>query len=166
MNYAQIRRYDIANGTGIRVSIFVSGCTHKCPFCFNEEYQDFSFGEQWTDETTDILIKYLKDPVVSGLTLLGGEPMQNIFLTEILRNVKKFVKKNIWIYSGYTFEQIISDSKKLELLKECDVLVDGLYIHSLRNLKLKFRGSTNQKIIDIHKSLQENRVVEYVLEDL
>lgn len=166
MNYAQIRRYDIANGTGIRVSVFVSGCTHKCPFCFNEEYQDFSFGEQWTDETTDILIKYLKDPVVSGLTLLGGEPMQNIFLTEILRNVKKFVKKNIWIYSGYTFEQIISDSKKLELLKECDVLVDGLYIHSLRNLKLKFRGSTNQKIIDIHKSLQENRVVEYVLEDL
>lgn len=166
MNYAQIRRYDIANGIGIRVSVFVSGCTHKCPFCFNEEYQDFSFGEQWTDETTDILIKYLKDPVVSGLTLLGGEPMQNIFLTEILRNVKKFVKKNIWIYSGYTFEQIISDSKKLELLKECDVLVDGLYIHSLRNLKLKFRGSTNQKIIDIHKSLQENRVVEYVLEDL
>lgn len=159
MRYAQIRKYDVANGEGIRTSIFVTGCTHKCPFCFNESYQDFSFGEIWTKVQTELVIKYLKDDAVSGLTLLGGEPMQNTWLTEVIREIKKEINKSIWVYSGYTYEQIIEDGKRKELLLECDVLVDGLYINELRDLKLKFRGSSNQRIIDIQKSIKENRAI-------
>lgn len=165
MKYGQIRQYDIANGRGIRVSIFVTGCTHHCPDCFNEEYQDFKAGELWTQEQTDLVIKYLKDPNVDGLTLLGGEPMQNLELVSIIREIKEQVDKPVWIYSGYTFEQIIADSKKLELLKEGQVLVDGLFQKDLKDLKLKFRGSSNQRIIDIQKSIEENRVVLWDLED-
>ncbi len=165
MKYGQIRQYDIANGTGIRVSIFVTGCTHHCPDCFNEEYQDFKAGDLWTQEQTDLVIKYLKDPKVDGLTLLGGEPMQNLELVSIIREIKEQVDKPVWIYSGYTFEQIIADSKKLELLKEGQVLVDGLFQKDLKDLKLKFRGSSNQRIIDIQKSIEENRVVLWDLED-
>lgn len=165
MRYGQIRQYDIANGRGIRVSIFVTGCTHHCPDCFNEEYQDFKAGELWTQEETGLVIKYLKDPNVDGLTLLGGEPMQNLELVSIIREIKEQVDKPIWIYSGYTFEQIIADSKKLELLKEGQVLVDGLFQKDLKDLKLKFRGSSNQRIIDIQKSIEENRVVLWDLED-
>ena len=159
MRYGQIRQYDIANGPGIRVSIFVTGCTHHCPDCFNQEYQDFKAGDLWTQEQTDLTIKYLKDPSVAGLTLLGGEPMQNLELTKLLKEIKKEVNKSIWIYSGYTFEQIISDEKKLELLKECDVLVDGLFVKELKDLKLKFRGSSNQRIIDIQKSIKDNEII-------
>lgn len=165
MRYGQIRQYDIANGRGIRVSIFVTGCTHHCPDCFNEEYQDFKAGELWTQEETGLVIKYLKDPNVDGLTLLGGEPMQNLELVSIIREIKEQVDKPVWIYSGYTFEQIIADSKKLELLKEGQVLVDGLFQKDLKDLKLKFRGSSNQRIIDIQKSIEENRVVLWDLED-
>lgn len=160
MRYAQIRRYDVANGPGVRTSIFVTGCTHRCPNCFNAEYQDFNFGEVWTEKQTEEIIGYLKDDVVTGLTLLGGEPFQNsAHLTEVLKEVKKHVDKNIWAYSGYTFEQIMSDDEKKELLKHCDVLVDGLYIEKLKDLRLKFRGSSNQRIIDVKKSMQEGNVV-------
>lgn len=163
MRYAQIRKYDVANGKGIRSTIFVTGCTHNCKNCFNKEYQDFSFGDIWTDEQTKEVIGYLKDPAVAGLTLLGGEPMQNTALTQILREIKKEVDKNIWIYSGYTFEQILEDQKRFELLNECDVLVDGLFVEELKDLKLKFRGSSNQRIIDIKKSLENQEVVMYEL---
>lgn len=160
MRYAQIRKYDVANGPGVRTSIFVTGCTHRCPNCFNAEYQDFNFGEVWTEKQTEEIIGYLKDDVVTGLTLLGGEPFQNsAHLTEVLKEVKKHVDKNIWAYSGYTFEQIMSDDEKKELLKHCDVLVDGLYIEKLKDLRLKFRGSSNQRIIDVKKSMQEGNVV-------
>ena len=163
MKFAQIRKYDIANGEGIRCSIFVSGCTHRCKNCFNEEYQDFNYGNNWTDDETQLIIEYLKDDNISGLTLLGGEPMQNLYLIDVIRKVKKEVNKNIWIYSGYTYDQIINDNKKLELLKECDVLVDGLFVEELLDLKLKFRGSSNQRIIDIKKSLEKNEIIEYKL---
>lgn len=162
MRYGQIRKYDIANGEGIRTSIFVTGCSHKCPGCFNGDYQDFSNGSLWTDEETSLVIDYLKDPSVSGLTLLGGEPMQNLALTSIVREIKKEVDKNIWIYSGYTFEEILLDKNKLDLLKECDVLVDGLFVEELKDLKLAFRGSSNQRVIDIKKSLEEKRPVLYM----
>lgn len=163
MKFAQIRKYDIANGEGIRCSIFVSGCTHRCKNCFNEEYQDFNYGNNWTDDETQLIIEYLKDDNISGLTLLGGEPMQNLYLIDVIRKVKKEVNKNIWIYSGYTYDQILNDNKKLELLKECDVLVDGLFVEELLDLKLKFRGSSNQRIIDIKKSLEKNEIIEYKL---
>lgn len=161
MKYSQIRKYDVANGEGIRSTIFVTGCTHGCKGCFNQEYWDFNYGDDWDQEATDKIISYLKDPNVSGLTLLGGEPMQNLELTNVLRDIKEQVQKNIWIYSGYTYEQIIADPKKLDLLKECDILVDGLFVEKLKNLKLKFRGSENQRIIDIKKSLESGEVVIY-----
>lgn len=161
MKYAQIRKYDVANGEGIRSTIFVTGCTHGCKGCFNREYWDFTYGQDWDDEATQTIISYLKDPAVSGLTLLGGEPMQNLELTNVLREIKKEVNKNIWIYSGYTYEAIVSNPGRLELLKECDILVDGLFVEKLKNLKLKFRGSENQRIIDIKKSLDTETIVIY-----
>ena len=160
MRYAQIRKYDVANGPGIRTSLFVTGCTHRCPYCFNAEYQDFNFGELWTEKQTEEIIEYLNDDVVTGLTLLGGEPFQNSSeLTNVLKEVKKHVEKSIWAYSGYTFEQIMSDDEKKELLMLCDVLVDGLYIEKLKDLRLKFRGSSNQRIIDVKKSMDEGKII-------
>lgn len=161
MRYAQIRPFDVANGDGIRVSIFVTGCTHRCPNCFNGTYQDFAYGEEWTDSVTEEVIRYLENPVVTGLTLLGGEPMQNTELTEVLRAVKKKVQKTIWVYSGYTYEQILENPKRKALLDECDILVDGLFVEALKDLKLKFRGSSNQRIIDIKASREQGEVVLY-----
>ena len=151
MNFAQIRKYDVANGPGIRTTIFVTGCTHKCPNCFNEEYQDFNFGNPWTRKETD---------EVKGLTVLGGEPFQNeVDLLQVLRDIKKEVQKGIWIFSGYTYEEILKDKDKKKLLEECDVLVDGRFVEALKDLSLRFRGSSNQRIIDIKKSLEANEVV-------
>ena len=159
MNYAQIRKYDVANGTGIRTVIFVTGCTHNCRNCFNKDYQDFNYGELWTDAETEKVIEYLEDDNVSGLTLLGGEPMQNLDLIEVLKSVRARVNKPIWVYSGYTYEEILENKKRTELLELCDVLVDGRFVEELKDLKLKFRGSSNQRIIDIKKSLEQGKVV-------
>jgi len=139
MRYGQIRAYDVANGVGIRTSIFVTGCTHNCKDCFNRKYMDFNFGEIWTKDTTNQVIDYLRDENVSGLTLLGGEPMQN--------------------YSGYTFEEILEDDNRFELLKECDVLVDGRFDYRLKDLTLKFRGSSNQRIIDVKNTLESGNII-------
>lgn len=160
MNFAQIRKYDVANGPGIRTTIFVTGCTHKCPNCFNEEYQDFNFGDPWTRKETDEVIENLKLDEVKGLTILGGEPFQNeVDLLQVLRDIKKEVQKDIWIFSGYTYEEILKDEDKKKLLEECDVLVDGRFVEALKDLSLRFRGSSNQRIIDIKKSLEANKVV-------
>ena len=160
MNFAQIRKYDVANGPGIRTTIFVTGCTHNCHNCFNEEYQDFNYGDTWTDKETEEVISYLNLAEVKGLTLLGGEPFQNeVDLLKVIRDIKKEVQKDIWIFSGYTYEEILKDQEKKKLLEECDVLVDGRFVEALKDLKLRFRGSSNQRIIDIQKSLDENKVV-------
>ena len=160
MNFAQIRKYDVANGPGIRTTIFVTGCTHKCPNCCNEEYQDFNFGNPWTRKETDEVIEDLKLDEVKGLTVLGGEPFQNeVDLLQVLRDIKKEVQKDIWIFSGYTYEEILKDQDKKKLLEECDVLVDGRFVEALKDLSLRFRGSSNQRIIDIKKSLEANEVV-------
>lgn len=160
MNFAQIRKYDVANGPGIRTTIFVTGCTHKCHNCFNEEYQDFDFGDPWTQKETDEVIEDLKLDEVRGLTILGGEPFQNeVDLLEVLRDIKKEVQKDIWIFSGYTYEEILKDQDKKKLLEECDVLVDGRFVEALKDLSLRFRGSSNQRIIDVQKSLESNEVV-------
>lgn len=159
MRYGQIRRYDVANGPGIRTSFFVTGCTHNCPECFNKEYQNFQAGDEWTKTQTKEVLEHLKESVVDGLTILGGEPFQNLpDLTSIISEIREYSDKSIWIYSGYTFEQIIDDPVKFDLLKLCDVLVDGLFVNELKNLSLKFRGSSNQRIIDIKKSLELNQV--------
>ena len=160
MNFAQIRKYDVANGPGIRTTIFVTGCTHKCHNCFNEEYQDFDFGDPWTQKETDEVIKDLKLDEVKGLTILGGEPFQNeVDLLQVIRDIKKEVQKDIWIFSGYTYEEILKDEDKKKLLEECDVLVDGRFVEALKDLNLRFRGSSNQRIIDVQKSFDENKVV-------
>ena len=160
MNFAQIRKYDVANGPGIRTTIFVTGCTHKCHNCFNEEYQDFDFGDPWTQKETDEVIKDLKLNEVKGLTILGGEPFQNeVDLLKVLRDIKKEVQKEIWIFSGYTYEEILKDEDKKKLLEECDVLVDGRFVEALKDLSLRFRGSSNQRIINVQKSLESNEVV-------
>lgn len=162
MRFAQIRKFDVANGPGIRSTIFVTGCIHNCPGCFNKEYQNFKYGDIWTENETKKVISYLKEKSVSGLSLLGGEPFQNSKdLAEIVREIKKEVEKNIWVYSGYTFEEIIEDSEKLDLLSQCDVLVDGLFIEELKDLTLKFRGSSNQRILDIKKSLENKSPISY-----
>ena len=160
MNFAQIRKYDVANGPGIRTTIFVTGCTHKCHNCFNEDYQDFDFGDPWTQRETDEVIEDLKLDEVKGLTILGGEPFQNeVDLLQVIRDIKKEVQKDIWIFSGYTYEEILKDEDKKKLLEECDVLVDGRFVEALKDLSLRFRGSSNQRIIDVQKSLESNEVV-------
>ena len=161
MKYAQIRKYDIANGVGIRTSVFFSGCTHDCFNCFNKEYQDFDFGEEFTKKQIDEVIYYLSKDEVSGLTILGGEPLQQNYedMINFLIQVRKATQKSIWIYSGYTYEEILNCDKKTNIISYCNVLVDGRYEDNLKNLRLKFRGSTNQRIIDIHNSLNEGKVV-------
>lgn len=161
MRYGQIRHYDIANGNGIRTSIFVTGCTHHCFNCFNEEYQDPEAGQLWTEKETAEVIANLKDPNISGLTLLGGEPFQNEEgLLEVVRAARVVApEKDIWVYSGYTFEQLLAVPSKRELLVQCDILVDGLFVDALKDPSLRFRGSSNQRIIDIKKSLEAGEVV-------
>lgn len=160
MNFAQIREYDVANGPGIRVSFFVTGCTHRCYNCFNPEYQDFNFGDIWTKDTTKMIINYLNKDQISGLSIIGGEPFQNAKdLTLIIKDIKKEVNKDIWVWSGYTFDEIIDDQVKKELLEEIDVLVDGRFVERLKDLTLKFRGSSNQRIIDVKKSLENDKIV-------
>ncbi|MDE5978026.1 MAG: anaerobic ribonucleoside-triphosphate reductase activating protein [Turicibacter sp.] len=161
MYYAQIRKFDIANGPGIRSSLFVSGCTHGCKGCFNQAYQHFRYGQVWTKEVEDQFINHLNTPNVRGVTILGGEPMDQVQdqdLLYLVKRIKKETTQTIWIYSGYTFEEIVAHEKRYAILKVCDVLVDGRFIEELKDLNLRFRGSKNQRIIDIKKSLAEEKV--------
>lgn len=160
LRYGQIRKYDVANGTGIRTTIFVTGCSHNCFNCFNKEYQNFDHGHIWTDKETQLVIEYLSNSIVSGLSLLGGEPMENTpMITNIIRQIKQHVDKNIWVWSGFTYENIVEDPDKKSLLELCDVLVDGKFNQLKKDLTLRFRGSSNQRIIDVQKSLREGKVV-------
>lgn len=161
MNYGQIRKYDIANGDGIRTSLFVTGCTHNCYNCFNKEYQDPQVGTPWDDDKTEELLSYLSADEVRGLTILGGEPFQNVNgLLPIVKTVKEQLpNKDIWIYSGYTFEELIWLPEKIRLLMLCDILVDGRYVDALRDLSLTFRGSSNQRIIDVQKSIAAHKAI-------
>lgn len=169
MNYAKINDYDIANGIGVRVSLFVSGCTHHCKGCFNPETWDFCYGQKFTEETEEHILHALQPDYIKGLTLLGGEPFEKANqkdLCHLIKRVKQtFPNKNIWCYSGYLFDQDLCEGGKVfteytkDMLKNIDVLVDGEFVLELKNLKLKFRGSSNQRIIDIQKSIKENKVI-------
>ena len=129
MKYAQIRKYDIANGVGIRTSVFFTGCTHNCFNCFNKDYQDFAYGKEFTQSQIDEIIRYLSEDEISGLSLLGGEPLQQNYndMINFLTQVRKSTQKSIWIYSGYTYEEILNSKEKMEIISYCDVLVDGRY---------------------------------------
>lgn len=165
MRIAQIRNRDISNGEGIRVSLFTSGCSHRCPGCFNPEYQDFSYGDLMTEAILEEVVEDLKESYISGLTLLGGEPLENPDLAQWLGPLRQTMdgmnakrgphdlEKTIWIYSGDTFEKIVEDPMKKEALALCDVLVDGPFVEDLLDLKLRFRGSSNQRILDVKASL-------------
>lgn len=169
MNYASIKNCDIANGPGVRVSLFVSGCTHHCKGCFNEVAWDFNYGEPFTQETIDTILNMLKPAYIRGLTLLGGEPFepQNQGpIVELLRQIReKYPEKSIWAFSGYLFDRDILPGRlgdpavTREYLSYLDVLVDGPYIEEKRDLMLRFRGSSNQRLIDVPASLKKGEVV-------
>lgn len=166
MNYALMRKYDIANGTGIRTSLFVSGCTHHCPGCFNTDYKDFDYGTRWDEKAQETFLNYAKDKNVHGVTLLGGEPMDQIQdddLLNLLRTIKEETTQTIWMYSGYRFEDIMKHDKRRTLLSYCDVLVDGRFVEALKDITLKFKGSSNQRIIDVQASLEKGEVVLHTL---
>lgn len=160
MRYGQIRKYDVANGPGIRTSFFVTGCDAHCKNCFNEDYMSFSFGDIWTNKETKKIIEYLQLNEVEGLTILGGEPFENTLdLLEVIKEIRKHSEKSIWIYSGFIYEVLSKIPLAKELLSYCDVLVDGLFVEELKDLRLKFRGSSNQRVIDIKNSLKDGKVI-------
>lgn len=170
MHFGNIKKNDIANGEGVRVSLFVSGCRNHCKNCFNPETWSFTYGKEFTKEVEDDIISSLAPGWINGLTILGGEP----FEVENQRDLVSFIKrvratypdKNIWMYSGYLFDNdIINPNGKVhcevtdDIIANIDVLVDGKFVEELKNLSLKFRGSTNQRIILVKESLNENKVV-------
>ena len=169
MNYATIKNCDIANGPGVRVSLFVSGCTHRCPECFNQEAWDFQYGQPFTEETEEMLLDMLKPEYIQGLTLLGGEPFDprnQPAVVAFLRKVKsKYPKKSIWAFTGYILEgdllsgRIGEPSLVKEYLSYLDVLVDGPYMKERKNLMLRFRGSDNQRLIDMPATLKSGKTV-------
>ena len=169
MNYATIKNCDIANGPGVRVSLLVSGCTHRCPGCFNEVAWDFDYGQPFTEQTMDSIVEMLRPSYIKGLTLLGGEPFepQNQGpIVELLRRIKAVLpEKSIWAFSGYLFDKDILSGRlgdweiTKEYLSYLDVLVDGPFVLAKKNLSLRFRGSENQRLIDVPASLQAGEII-------
>ncbi|MBR4954146.1 MAG: anaerobic ribonucleoside-triphosphate reductase activating protein [Oscillospiraceae bacterium] len=170
MHYCEIKNCDIANGTGVRVSLFVSGCTNHCEECFQPETWDFCYGQPFTKEVEDKIIEMLRPDYITGLTLLGGEPFEPKNQRELLPFVRRvreeLPNKNIWAFSGFTLDKELWQEGSYprcevtdELLALIDVLVDGRFVNALKNIRLKFRGSENQRIIDVPASLQRGEIV-------
>ncbi len=165
MNYAEIKNCDIANGPGVRVTLFVSGCTHHCKGCFNEIAWDFAYGKPFTEETEAQILEMLAPDYIAGLTLLGGEPFEpqnRDAILGLLRKVRaRYPGKSIWAFSGYLLEDIRSGriGDCTEYLGYLDVLVDGPFIEEKKDLTLRFRGSSNQRLIDIPATLESGTVV-------
>lgn len=164
MRYEKIRKFDVSNAPGVRTTLFVIGCTHKCKGCFNQELQDFNAGEEWTKEDEDKFISYVKNDNVVGVNILGGEPMQQVMdncLSDLLKRIKEETGKNIWLWSGYLLEEILEDEKRKSILENVDILVDGRFDIEKRNINLKYRGSENQRVIDVKKTLEDKNIVFY-----
>lgn len=169
MNYATIKNCDIANGPGVRVSLFVSGCTHRCKGCFNEVAWDFNYGTPFTQETVEMILKMLEPAHIRGITLLGGEPFEpqnQGVLLDLVRQIKtKMPHKSVWAFSGYLFDKDILAGRlgpweiTRELIGYLDVLVDGPFVEAKKNLSLHFRGSSNQRLIDVPASLKKGELV-------
>lgn len=169
MYYGAIKNCDIANGLGVRVSLFVSGCRNRCPGCFQPETWAFDYGQPFSKETEDHILELLRPDYINGLTLLGGDPFEpesQRVLLPFLRRVKEACPdKDIWAYTGYTWEQLISGTHRVslpetkELLSQIDTLVDGPFILAQKNIRLRFRGSENQRIIDVKRSLGVGQLV-------
>lgn len=168
MRYGNIKKCDIANGVGVRTVLFVSGCTHHCKGCFQPETWDFSYGKTYTTETEDEIIESLRPSHVNGLTLLGGEPFEpqnQRALIGLLRRIRRELpEKTIWSFSGYTWEELTGESRARcevtdEMLSMLDVLVDGEFVEEKRNISLRFRGSENQRLIDVQKTRAAGHIV-------
>ena len=160
MRYNKIRKMDIADGPGVRVSIFMQGCTFKCKNCFNPETHDFNGGKEFTDATIDRVLELCSNENVEGLSILGGEPMHHLNIEGTRKLAKafkeKYPNKNLWVWTGFLFDR---DLKNEETLKYIDVLVDGQYVDELHNPTLKWRGSSNQRVIDVQKSLKDGNII-------
>ena len=168
MYVAEIKKFDIANGLGVRVSVFVSGCRHRCPGCFNEIAWEFDYGKEYTADIENEVIDALRPDYIEGLSLLGGEPFEpenQPALLGLLRRVRKELPaKNVWVYSGFTLEELLGESRARteytdEMLSLIDVLVDGRFIYAEKDITLRFRGSRNQRILDIPATLKAGRPV-------
>ncbi len=168
MYYGEIKKFDIANGSGVRVSLFVSGCTHHCKNCFNEITWDFHYGKEFTDDTINEILEALKPSHINGLSLLGGEPMElsnQKGLYPLLLKVKElYPDKDIWCYTGYLYEDLLEGGKvhstyTNEILNMLDIIVDGKFIEELKDIRLRFKGSSNQRIIDVKHSLKYNTII-------
>lgn len=163
MKYAKIRKMDISNGEGVRVSLFVQGCSFHCKNCFNQETWDFNGGKEFTTAEIQKIIELANKDYIAGLSVLGGEPLHNNNVDEVFHIVatfkEKFPNKDIWLWTGFKFEDAIKDSKRKFILRNIDVLVDGQFEEDKKDLTLKWRGSSNQRVIDCKKSLAENKVI-------
>lgn len=168
MNYGAIKKRDIANGIGVRVSLFVSGCTHHCKGCFNADTWDFGYGEPYTAAVEEEILEMLAPDYVAGLSLLGGEPFEPCnqrALVGLLRRMKeRYPHKTVWCYSGYTFEELTGESRARcevtdEMLSMLDVLVDGEFVLEKKNIRLRFRGSENQRLIDMNATREKGEIV-------
>ena len=169
MYYGEIKNYDIANGLGVRVTLFVSGCTNKCEGCFQPQTWDFRYGKPFTLETENEILEMLAPDYINGLTVLGGEPFEPANQRELLPFLKKvraaYPKKDIWIFSGFTFEELKTEGSYCrteytdEMLSLADVLVDGRFVIEKKSLALQFRGSSNQRLLDMKKTIEENKPV-------
>lgn len=171
MKYAKIKKCDVANGPGVRVSLFVSGCNHHCKNCFNREAWDFNYGQEFTENEQNEIIDDLKPEYITGLSLLGGEPFERTNqegLVPLIKKVKQtYPDKKIWCYTGFTFDkQILGEmiekenrESTKEMLNNIDYIVDGKFVEELKDPKLRFRGSSNQRIIDVKKSLEQKEIV-------
>ena len=175
MNWAEIKKNDIANGEGVRTSLFVSGCRHHCKNCFNKITWDFNYGNPYTQETQQEILDSIDHYWINGLSLLGGEPFEPENQQEIIGLLKefhqRFPEKNVWCYSGFTIDEITGKSSpqsraftehSIEMLKLIDILVDGPFIEEKKNITLKFRGSENQRVIDIKKTVENGEIVLYL----
>lgn len=168
MNYGRIIKYDVANGEGVRTSLFVSGCTNHCPGCFNQEAQDFSYGKPYTQDTENMLLDCIKQPYISGLSILGGDPLcqddMGLVKLNFLTHKVHTLGKTVWLWTGFKWEDFnFTNNFSLQslLLSACDVVVDGPFIEAEKDLTLAFRGSRNQRVIDVHKTLEKGEIILY-----
>ena len=168
MNYSQLIACDTANGEGVRTSLFVSGCTNHCPGCFNQEAQDFNYGKLYTQDTENILLDYIKQPYISGLSILGGDPLcqddMGLITLNFLAHKVHSLGKTVWLWTGFKWEDFnFTNNFSLQslLLSACDVVVDGPFIEAEKDLSLAFRGSRNQRIIDVRKTLGKGEIILY-----
>lgn len=177
MNYAQMRSMDISNGEGIGVSLFVQGCDFHCKNCFNSETWNFSKGQEWNEKTKNQFLKLVEKPFIQRVSILGGEPLHPENVQNVLKIVDEirvsYPTKNIWLYTGYTWEQImypiVTDDlnferdciikARKELVSKCDVLIDGRYVDKLRDVSLHWRGSSNQRVINVQETLKQNKII-------